>query len=333
MGVMASPDASFELHAKRVLEFLQERVPFAIWTVTRAAGKDQIVLQAEGSAFGMSPGDRLRWSDSFCSRMVAGEGPRVAPQADDVPAYAETPFSRELGVRAYIGVPIPDEDGQLFGTLCAFDAEPQPAEIAVQEPLVELLADLLGAVMAPERALDAERRRSERAERSSRTDALTGVGNRRLLDEVVAAEEARCARYGDPAGVLVLDLDGLKYCNDRQGHAAGDELIRQTGQLLTEAVRTHDFVARLGGDEFGVLAIRTDGDGLDQLRRRLVRTVAQAGIEASLGAAARRTDVPLEHAVLAADTAMYEAKRARLQSDPALRGRLMAGHPALDRAV
>ena len=70
---MDSPDASFELHAKRVLTFLQERLPFAIWMVTRAAGKDQIVLQAEGSAFGMSPGDRLRWSDSFCSRMIAGE--------------------------------------------------------------------------------------------------------------------------------------------------------------------------------------------------------------------------------------------------------------------
>ena len=53
------------------------------------------------------------------------------------------------------------------------------------------------------------------------------------------------------------------------------ELIRQTGQVLVGAVRTHDFVARLGGDEFGVLAIRTDGDGLDQLRRRLVRTLSR----------------------------------------------------------
>ncbi len=331
--VLDSPDASFELHANRVLAFLRERLPFAIWMVTRAAGKDQIVLQAEGSAFGMAPGDRFRWSDTFCARMVTREGPRVAAQSRDWPAYAETPFSRELGVNAYMGVPIPDEDGQLFGTLCAFDPEPQPAEIAAELPTVELVAELLGAVMAAERALDAERRRSERAERSSRTDALTGVGNRRLWDEVVAAEEARCARYGDPAGVLVLDLDGLKKCNDVQGHAAGDELIRRTGQVLVAAVRTHDFVARLGGDEFGVLAIRTDGDGLDQLRRRLTRTLEEAGIHASLGATARSTDVSLEEAVTAADAAMYEAKRARLQSDPALRGRLTAGHPALDRAV
>jgi diguanylate cyclase len=331
--VIASPDARFELHATRVLAFLRERLPFAIWMVTRAAGKDQIVLRAEGSAFGISPGDRFRWSDSFCSRMVTREGPRVAPRSRDWPTYAETPFSRELGVNAYMGVPIPDEDGRLFGTLCAFDPEPQPSDIAAQLPLVELLAELLGAVMAAERALDTERRHRERAERSSRTDALTGIGNRRLWDEVVAAEETRCARYGDPAGVLVLDLDGLKTCNDEQGHAAGDELIRRTGQVLVDAVRTHDFVARLGGDEFGVLAIRTDGDGLEQLRRRLGRTLEAAGIRASLGAAARSTDVPLEEAVAAADAQMYEAKRARLQSDPALRGRLMAGHPALDRAV
>ncbi len=101
--------------------------------VTRAAGKDQIVLQAEGSAFGMAPGDSFRWSDSFCSRMVADEGPRVAPQAGDVPAYAETPFSRELGVNAYVGVPIPDEDG-LFGTLCAFDPEAAAAGDRREQP-------------------------------------------------------------------------------------------------------------------------------------------------------------------------------------------------------
>ena len=330
---MDSPDASFELHANRVLAFLQQRLPFALWMVTRAAGKDQIVLQAEGSAFGVSPGDRFRWSDSLCSRMIAREGPRVAIQVNDWPAFAETPWARDLGVSAYVGVPIPDEDGQLFGTLCALDPEPQSAEIADQLPFVELVAELLGAVMAAERALDAERRRSERAERSSRTDALTGVGNRRLWDEVVAAEEARCARYGDPAGVVVLDLDGLKACNDNQGHAAGDELIRATGHVLTGAVRTHDFVARLGGDEFGVLAIRTDGEGLEMLRTRLVRTLEEAGIHASIGTAARSTEMSLEEAVSEADSQMYENKRARLQSDPALRGRLMAGHPALDRAV
>jgi diguanylate cyclase (GGDEF)-like protein len=307
---MGSPDASFEQHAKRVLAFLQERIPFAIWMVTRAAGKDQIVLQADGEAFGMSPGDRFRWSDTFCARMVDGDGPRVAPQADDVPAYAETTFARELGIKAYVGVPIPDEDG-LFGTLCAVDPAPQSPDIAEQEPLVTILAELLGAVMAAERALDAERRRTERAERSSRTDALTGVGNRRLWDEVVSAEDARCARYGDPAGVVVLDLDGLKICNDQQGHAAGDELIRRTAEVLVSAVRVHDFVARLGGDEFGVLAIRTDGEGLETLRGRLAGKLEEAGIKASVGAAPRSSEVSLEQAVAVADAEMYEAKRAR----------------------
>ena len=332
--LLDSPDASFELHANRVLAFLRERLPFAIWMVTRAAGKDQIVLQAEGDAFGMSPGDRFRWSDTLL-------------RADGHPARARaSPRSRATGPRtprrrsraSWASTPTwasrsPTRTASCSERCARSTRSRSPRRSPPSCPLVELVAELLGAVMAAERALDAERRRSERAERSSRTDALTGVGNRRLWDEVVAAEEARCARYGDPAGVLVLDLDGLKKCNDVQGHAAGDELIRRTGQVLVEAVRTHDFVARLGGDEFGVLAIRTDGDGLEQLRRRLVRTLEKAGIHASLGAAARSTDVSLEEAVTAADAAMYEAKRARLQSDPALRGRLMAGHPALDRAV
>jgi hypothetical protein len=84
-----------------VLAFLRERLPFAIWLVTRAAGKDQIVLQSVGEGFEIAPGDRFRWSDTFCARMVSREGPRVAAAARDWPAYAETSFVRELGVGAY----------------------------------------------------------------------------------------------------------------------------------------------------------------------------------------------------------------------------------------
>ena len=310
---MDSPDASFELHAQRVLAFLQERLPFAIWMVTRAAGKDQIVLQAEGSAFGMAPGDRLRWSDSFCSRMVTVRAP-ASRRGGEAGLRRDAVLTR-AGRQRLRRRPDPRRGRRCSGRSARFDPAPQPSAIAGEQPLVELLGELLGAVMAAERALDAERRHTERAERSSRTDPLTGVGNRRLWDEVLKAEDARCARYGDPAGVIVLDLDGLKTRNDEQGHAAGDALIRRTAEVLSGAVRVHDFVARVGGDEFGVLAIRTDGEGLEVLRGRLAEKLEEAGIRASVGAAARSPEVSLDQAVAAADAEMYEAKRARARAE------------------
>ena len=81
------------------------------------------------------------------------------------------------------------------------------------------------------------------------TDPLTGLANRRVLSERLTAEEHRCRRSGGSAGILGLDVDDLKGHNDRFGHAAGDEIIRQVASSLRQATRAGDLVARTGGDE------------------------------------------------------------------------------------
>src|SRR5437773_2098101 len=83
-----------------------------------------------------------------------------------------------------------------------------------------------------------------RAEREAVTDGLTGCVNRRGWDRLLAAEEARCARHGLDAVVMVVDLDDFKAVNDASGHAAGDELLQRCARALRDAVRVHDTVAR-----------------------------------------------------------------------------------------
>jgi diguanylate cyclase (GGDEF)-like protein len=87
----------------------------------------------------------------------------------------------------------------------------------------------------------------------ARTDPLTGLLNRRAFDEALTREHARLQRGGAPMALLLVDIDHFKQVNDSWGHQAGDQTLRQLGELLTDCVRAMDVVGRLGGEEFGVL--------------------------------------------------------------------------------
>jgi diguanylate cyclase (GGDEF)-like protein len=90
-------------------------------------------------------------------------------------------------------------------------------------------------------------------------DPLTPVLNRRAFVREVTRAAAFCGRYGTPASLVYLDLDGFKAVNDRFGHAAGDAVLAWVASGLVERVRESDVVGRLGGDEFGVLLLQVDG--------------------------------------------------------------------------
>jgi diguanylate cyclase len=109
--------------------------------------------------------------------------------------------------------------------------------------------------------------------------------------------------------VLVLDLDGLKQVNDRQGHQQGDALIRLTAQTIQTVLRESDIAARLGGDEFAVLGVECDGLASEALKRRLMEALVGAGVDVSIGVAVRDRQFTLSDAFVKADAAMYEMKR------------------------
>ena len=200
-------------------------------------------------------------------------------------------------------------------------AAPAIAAGTLPHPLVAVA--VVGASVAVMRGLSARLERERDAlRRSSLTDPLTGIANRRALDERLGYEIARHGRQRHEFAVLMLDLDGFKGVNDRFGHPAGDELLRDVADALADVVRDQDTVARVGGDEFCVLAPETGLAGGDQLAGRVERAVvrASAGISAlsaSVGVAVFPRDgaAPAE-LIEAADSAQQEAKRRLYRERP-----------------
>jgi diguanylate cyclase len=308
MGPMP-PD--FEQAGRAVLEFLHRRIGFQLWMLTRVEGEDWIVLQSSDRGYGVRPGRVFRWSDSLCCQMVKGDGPRIAPDTAAVPAYAAASIGHEIQIGAYIGAPLTNGDGSLFGTLCGIDPRRQPAEIVKECDLIDLIASLLSSIVHSELRATEEFRRRERLEVEALLDPLTRLANRRAWDRLVAREEDRCRRYGHPAAVFVLDLDDLKEVNDAHGHAAGDALLERAADALREAVRESDVAARLGGDEFGIIAIECDLPGAKRLLTRIRDALDHRGVRASVGVSLRNPTRGLSRAWEDADRRMYKQKKMR----------------------
>ena len=153
-------------------------------------------------------------------------------------------------------------------------------------------------------------------ERLSRTDSLSGLYNRLLWDEGVAAEFAQLQRHGGQAALLLLDIDRFKDYNDTWGHLEGDEAIRHVARVLRAECRREDRIARYGGEEFGVLLPEIDAErasaAAERLRARIGRADSDfAGLTVSIGVAPWDAGlVDGEEWVLRADKALYAAKRA-----------------------
>jgi hypothetical protein len=97
---------NFEDASQAVLAYLRGRFGFGPWMTTRTVEPDWIVLNANGQHHGVEPGTVFQWADSFCSRMVRGEGPCIASDVREVPAYLAAPIGEQVEIGAYIGVPI-----------------------------------------------------------------------------------------------------------------------------------------------------------------------------------------------------------------------------------
>ncbi len=153
-------------------------------------------------------------------------------------------------------------------------------------------------------------------------DPLTGLRNRRLFEHDLRLQVARSQRYGEQAAVMMVDLDEFKAINDRHGHKVGDDTLKAIATALTRRLRETDLVARLGGDEFGVLLPHADERGSTLVADGLMRVIAACAIDlgevvvhpsGSVGVAMidQRTE-SAEHVLVAADRAMYAAKRRKL---------------------
>ncbi|MGZ4769560.1 MAG: diguanylate cyclase [Ilumatobacteraceae bacterium] len=247
----------------------------------------------------------------------------VSPAVEKVlgypPSFFLEDFSRLLD--------IVDDDGRmLIGR--AVDGEPFPERHDFRcrradgsSAILEMQATAIpGGVQGVSRDVTELRNLQANLVARALRDPLTGLANRLLLDELLEAALARTERTEVPVAVVFLDLDGLKTVNDTYGHDVGDAVLRETARRLLSVVRATDVVARLGGDEFVIVYELNDCSPTD-LVARLDRSLRvpfvisedlQVWCPASIGHAETHT-VGRDPAALltAADSAMYDAKRAR----------------------
>lgn len=167
-----------------------------------------------------------------------------------------------------------------------------------------------------------ERMRSEAGlRRQANNDALTGLPNRRVFEEVLGRHLARCKREEPVGGLVLVDLDRLKLANDNLGHLAGDEIIKLLGRVLELRTRESELAARIGGDEFVALLPTATREGckryaasVHDLLSNTISEISSIGVEAvtaSIGVAmfADIHELTIDAAITAADDAMYAAKR------------------------
>jgi diguanylate cyclase (GGDEF)-like protein len=307
---------SFGEACELVVDHLRREVPLAFWSVTHYDGHRQIYLHIHDDAYGKSSGDSHAWSDSFCQHMVAGVTPQIAPDAMAVAEYASAGVASAVPIGAYIGIPIQGANGELFGTLCGLDPQPQAGSLLDHAPLLRLCATLLSQILLAEHLrLEAIDREAE-LHWNAFHDHLTGLPNRAQFFDVMNRALAETARRSRT--VMLIDLDDFKAVNDGLGHAAGDSLLAMVARRLRSVLPAGDTLARLGGDEFAILTASADSAALaDRIGTALGEPFPIAGTAIAMSASVGATHVRRNHAdedvdslLARADAAMYRAKRA-----------------------
>ena len=165
---------------------------------------------------------------------------------------------------------------------------------------------------------------NEELHQLSLSDGLTGLGNRRSLDELLEQEWKRARRERSEVAMLMIDLDFFKLFNDTYGHLAGDDCLKTVAAAIRRMIqRPTDFAGRYGGEEFSVVLPATDAAGARQVGERIRREVEALAIPhqcsllggvvtVSIGVAAKipARDEPVQALVEAADQSLYQAKAA-----------------------
>ncbi|MBC7499544.1 MAG: sensor domain-containing diguanylate cyclase [Herminiimonas sp.] len=223
----------------------------------------------------------------------------------DNPLVADAPH-----LRFYAGAPIVDPSGYALGTVAVIDIEPRTFTDSQRHTLSDFATLVMTAIQARKRALVLER--------MAMTDYLTGIPNRAQFDKTITTEIGYADRSATSLSVMFLDLDGFKDVNDRVGHAAGDEVLREVARRLTQEIRMGDVLARLGGDEFAVITREGDQAAIAAMARRFVAAVQkpitlstgqQVNVGISFGIASYGGASTSAFALLQeADKALYEAK-------------------------
>ncbi len=236
------------------------------------------------SHYGLSAEQIGREPGLCASAILQDEVYTVLDAKTDPRTLANPLVAGEFGLRFYAAAPLVTQDGFRLGTLCVIDFAPRSLDMAGQQTLRDLAAIVMDEMelrLASRKIIDAERalrieaaRAMAEAERLSNLDKLTGLANRRALDQDMERHALILdAAHMSDVIIAMIDLNGLKAINDGYGHKQGDWVLSSFAKNLRTILRQEDKAYRYGGDEFVLfLPVRIDPDYVS-LRRRIWQVV------------------------------------------------------------
>jgi len=259
-------------------------------------GAERITGYSAREILGKCCADNLLRHVDADGRLLCLDGcPLAGVIADGRPRSADVFVHHKHGHRVPVhvyGAPIYDWQGNILGAFETFSDRTQ--QVAAVERIRTLEADAY-------------------------LDALTGIPNRRYLEQALQSRLVELHRGGLPFGLILGDVDHFKRFNDTYGHKAGDEVLKMVAQTLRHSCRTYDLPGRWGGEEFVVLAGHGSADNVQALAARLVAMTEHSmlihddqmlHVTISLGATVARADDSADSLLARADGLLYKSKSA-----------------------
>jgi diguanylate cyclase (GGDEF)-like protein len=306
--------AKLGLDLSEVMDLVVERTPELInadGAAIEIAEGDDMVYRATSGLTKAHLGMRLKRDDSLSGWCVETGATQYCDDSELDPRV-DRDACRRIGLRSMIVMPLLHR-GQAIGVLKA--VAKQPKHFAKGDIVVlSLLSEVIAAAMHFATALD-----SDVLFHRATHDGLTDLANRSLFLDRLQHTIGRSHRKRSSAGILMIDLDGLKQVNDSFGHRAGDAMLKEVAMRIRTAARSSDTVARIGGDEFAVILNPVDGpDDIEAAVQRMDSQIQAPFLferrtfpmRASIGSACCPHDgSDLDQLLDVADQRMYAAKR------------------------
>ena len=237
-------------HFDRILTLARSLYQTPIAVISLVEADRQWFLSRQGLTVRETPREQ-----AFCSHTILGDEVLVVPDALADERFSTNPLvTGDPHIRFYAGAPLRTPDGHKLGSLCVIDREPrQPSPEQIDQ--LKLLADLV--------------MREIELRRMSHHCPVTGLPQRTLLHTIGTKEFERAVQQDLPLSLLCIDLDNFRLINNRWGHEAGDQVLRDVSQLCRSLLPEHDLVVRMGNSEFALLMLERDSESALQLAEQL----------------------------------------------------------------